>query len=178
MSTDCVFSGTKGNYKETDTPDAEDIYGKTKYLGEITEEGALTIRTSIIGRELATCNNLVEWFLSNQGKKVNGYTNAIFNGFPTISFAQIIASIIVKEQKLSGLYHISSHPISKYKLLTLIRDKMRLNIDIEEYPHYRCDRSLDSSLYQNNTGFKPQTWEDMIDELVLDAQQYQQWRAR
>jgi len=178
MSTDCIFSGTKGNYKETDTPDAGDVYGKTKYLGEITEEGALTIRTSIIGRELTTSDNLVEWFLSNHGKKVNGYTNAIFSGFPTICFAPIIANIIAREQKLCGLYHISSKPISKYQLLALIRKKMKLNIDIEEYPHYCCDRSLDSSLYQNNTGFKPPAWEDMTDEFVLDAQQYQQWRAK
>lgn len=177
MSTDCVFSGKKGDYSETDPSDAEDVYGKTKYLGEICEEGALTIRTSIIGRELSTANNLVEWFLSNRGKKVNGFTNAIFAGFPTICFAHILADIIAKQQNLSGLYHISSEPISKYGLLTLIRDRMGLNIDIEEYPHYYCDRSLDSSLFRSKTGFKPHPWEDMINEFVLDAQQYQQWRA-
>ena len=177
ISTDCVFSGKKGNYTETDPSDAEDIYGKTKYLGEVIEEGALTIRTSIIGRELATTNNLIEWFLSNQGGKINGFTNAIFSGFPTICFAKIIANILAQEQKLSGVYHISSEPISKYKLLTLIRDKMGSNVEIKKYPHYQCDRSLNSSLYQNKTGFKPRSWEDMIDDFVSDAEQYQQWRA-
>jgi dTDP-4-dehydrorhamnose reductase len=177
ISTDCVFSGRKGNYKETDPSDAEDIYGKTKYLGEIPEENALTVRTSIIGIEISTTNNLMEWFLSNDGKRVNGFVNAIFSGFPTICFAQIISRIITDEQKLNGLYHISSQPISKFKLLTLIRDRMKLNIDIEEYTYYYCDRSLDSSLYQSKTGFKPSSWEEMIDEFAEDAQQYQQWRT-
>lgn len=176
ISTDCVFSGKKGNYKETDLSDAEDIYGKTKYLGEVSGENALTIRTSIIGRELSTMNNLVEWFLSNRGKKVNGFTNSIFSGFPTICFAQIVARIITDWQKLSGIYHISAEPISKFKLLTLIRDKMRLNVDVKEYPDYYCNRSLDASLYQSKTGFKSQSWGKMIDEFAHDAQQYQQWR--
>ncbi|HEX75381.1 MAG TPA: SDR family oxidoreductase [Dehalococcoidia bacterium] len=178
ISTDCVFSGKKGNYRETDPSDAEDIYGKTKYLGEVSEERALTIRTSLIGRELSTANNLVEWFLSNQGSKVNGFTNAIFSGFPTIRFAQIMANIIAKEQNLSGVYHISSKPISKFKLLTLIRERMNLDIEVEEYTDFCCDRSLDSTLYRDKTGFEPASWGEMIDEFAQDAQQYQQWRAK
>jgi len=176
ISTDCVFSGKKGNYREDDPSDTEDTYGKTKYLGEVSGEGALTIRTSLIGRELSTTNNLVEWFLSNQGGKVKGFSNAIFSGFPTVYFAQIMANIIAKEQNLSGLYHISSEPISKFKLLSLIRDKMGLDIEIKEHPDFYCDRSLDSTLHRNKTGFKPPSWEEMIDEFAQDAQQYQQWR--
>jgi dTDP-4-dehydrorhamnose reductase len=178
ISTDCVFSGKKGNYREDDPSDAEDIYGKTKYLGELIGDGVLTIRTSLIGRELSTTNNLVEWFLTNQGSEVNGFINAIFSGFPTICFAQIMDRIISKEQNLSGIYHVSSEPISKYKLLTLIRDRMGLDIKIKEYPDFHCDRSLDSLLYQSKTGFKPLSWKEMIDEFVKDAQQYQQWRAK
>jgi len=178
ISTDCVFSGRKGNYQENDIPDAEDIYGKTKYLGEVSGEGVLTIRTSLIGRELSTTNNLIEWFLSNRGGKVNGFTNAIFSGFPTLHFAQITAKIIAKEQNLSGVYHISSEPISKFELLTLIRDRMGLDIEIEEYPDFYCDRSLDSTLYRNKTGFEPLSWAAMIDEFAHDARQYQQWRAK
>ncbi len=178
ISTDCVFSGKKGNYREEDISDAEDIYGRTKYLGEIDITGALTIRTSLIGRELETSNNLVEWFLSNQRGKIQGYTHAIFSGFPTIYFAHIIADIIVKHLDLSGIYHISSEPISKFKLLSLIQDKLKLDIEIEEYPDFYCDRSLDSSLYRNKTGFRPDSWEMMIDEFVQDAQQYQQWRTK
>jgi dTDP-4-dehydrorhamnose reductase len=176
ISTDCVFSGKKGNYREDDPSDAEDIYGKTKYLGEVSREGALTIRTSLIGRELSTAKNLVEWFLANQGGKVNGFSNAIFSGFPTVYLAQIMADIITKEQELSGLYHVSSEPINKFKLLSLMRDKMGLDIKIEESPEFHCDRSLDSTPYREKTGFKPPSWEEMIDQFAQDAQQYQQWR--
>ncbi len=176
ISTDCVFSGRKGHYREDDPSDAEDIYGKTKYLGEVNGAGALTIRTSIIGRELASTNGLLEWFLTNQGSKVEGFTNAIFSGFPTLHLSRIIADIIVNHQNLSGTYHISSEPISKFKLFTLIKKAMGLNIEIEEYPDFHCDRSLDSTLYRKETGFNPSSWEKMVDELAEDAVQYLKWR--
>lgn len=176
ISTDCVFLGNRGNYREDDLSDAEDIYGKTKYLGEVNGAGALTIRTSFIGRELGSTNGLLEWFLANQGGMVQGFSNAIFSGFPTIWLAGIIASIIREHQNLSGLYHIASEPISKFKLLTLIKKAMRLNIEIEEYPDFRCDRSLDSTLYRKVTGFTPPSWEKMVDELAQDTAQYLEWR--
>lgn len=176
ISTDCVFSGRKGNYREDDPSDAEDVYGKTKYLGEVNEAGALTIRTSIIGRELAGANGLLEWFLANQGGSVEGYTNAIFSGFPTLHLSRIIADIIKNHQNLGGIYHISSEPISKFKLLTLINKAMRLNIDIKEYPDYHVDRSLDSTLYRKETGFIPPSWEEMVEELAGDAVPYLKWR--
>ena len=176
ISTDCVFSGTKGDYREDDPSDAEDIYGKTKYLGEVNGAGALTIRTSLIGRELASTNNLLEWFLANQGGRVQGFTNAIFSGFPTIHLSSIIADIITEHQNLSGVYHISSEPISKFKLLTLVKKAMELNIEIEEYPDFYCDRSLDSTLYRKETGFTPPSWEEMVDELAEDSVQYLKWR--
>jgi dTDP-4-dehydrorhamnose reductase len=176
ISTDCVFSGRRGSYQEGDCSDAEDIYGKSKYLGEISGDWALTIRTSLIGRELSTTNGLVEWFLSNRGGKVNGFSNAIFSGFPTIHFAKIIADVIATYQDLSGIYHVSSEPISKFNLLCLIREKMGLDIEIQEDPDFYCDRSLDSTLFQDKTNFKPLSWEKMTDEFVEDALQYQQWR--
>ena len=176
ISTDCVFSGKKGNYREDDPSDAEDIYGKTKYLGEVNGAGALTIRTSLIGRELASTNNLLEWFLANQGGKVQGYSNAIFSGFPTLHLSRIITDIITHHQNLSGVYHVSSEPISKFKLLTLINRAMELNITIEEYPDFHCDRSLDSTLYRKETGFTPPSWEKMVNELAQDAKQYLKWR--
>ncbi len=169
ISTDCVFSGRKGNYHEKDPSDAEDIYGKTKYLGEVDGEGALTIRTSLIGRELSTSNSLVEWFISHRGGKVKGFTNAIFSGFPTIHFARIIGDIIVNHPDLNGIYHISTEPISKFRLLTLIKEKMWLDIEIKEYPDFYCDRSLDSTLFRDKTGFKPLSWEKMISEFAKDA---------
>ncbi|MFC1977737.1 dTDP-4-dehydrorhamnose reductase family protein [Chloroflexota bacterium] len=176
ISTDCVFSGNEGNYREDDPSDAEDIYGKTKYLGEVRNSGALTIRTSFIGRELAGSYGLLEWFLSNRGGEVPGYTNAVFNGFPTLHLSRIIADIIKYHQQFSGIYHISSEPINKFKLLTLINKAMGLNIMIKEYPGYHVDRSLDSSLYREKTGFTPSSWEQMVQELAGDAMQHLNWR--
>jgi len=177
ISTDCVFSGRKGNYQEDDPSDAEDIYGKTKYLGEVEGEGGLTTRTSLIGRELSTTNGLVEWFLSNRGGKVNGFSNTIFSGFPTLHFARIIADLITKHRNLSGVYHISSAPISKFELLVLLKEKTGLDIEIKEYLDSPCNRSLDSTLYRNKTDFEPLSWTQMLDEFAEDALQYQQWRS-
>jgi dTDP-4-dehydrorhamnose reductase len=176
ISTDCVFSGKKGNYSEIDLSDAEDIYGKTKYLGEVTENRALTIRTSLIGRELYTTNGLVEWLISNSGNEVNGFTNAIFSGFPSIHLAQIIRDIIFDYPSLTGLYHISSEPINKYILLCALNKKFELNVKVNEYSEYHCDRSLNSSLFQSKTGFKALSWERMIDEFFTDSIQYREWR--
>ena len=176
IGTDCVFSGRKGNYQEEDPSDAEDIYGKTKHLGEVNETGALTVRTSFIGRELNSRNGLLEWFLSNQGGKVNGYSNAMFSGFTTLHLSRIIADIIAKHQNLSGIYHIASDPISKFQLLTLIKKAMKLNIEIKEYPDVRYDRSLDATRYSKETGFTPPPWEKMVAELAEDSAQYLKWR--
>lgn len=176
ISTDCVFSGRKGYYREEDLADAEDIYGKTKYLGEVSGDGALTVRTSFIGRELSSSNGLLEWFLSNQGGSVPGYTKAIFSGFPTLLFSRIIADIIMNHGNLSGVYHVSSESISKFQLLNLINRAMGLNIEVKEYPEVEVDRSLDSTRYRQETGFTPPPWEQMIEELAQDAEQYLKWR--
>jgi dTDP-4-dehydrorhamnose reductase len=176
VSTDCVFSGKKGSYNEDDKPDAEDFYGQSKYLGEVTDEGALTIRTSIIGRELAGSNGLLEWFIVNRGGKVSGYTNAIFSGFPTMHLAGIIGDIITKNPELCGLYHIASEPINKHDLLSLINKAIGLNIEIEKYPDVRIDRSLDGKRFNCETGFKPLPWDKMIAELAEDAKAYTKWR--
>jgi dTDP-4-dehydrorhamnose reductase len=176
ISTDCVFSGRRGKYREDDPSDADDIYGKTKYIGEVKDNGALTIRTSIIGRELAGSLGLLEWFVSNEGGRIQGYSRAIFSGFPTLHLARIIADIITKYPKLSGIYHIASEPISKFNLLTLIKNAFGLNIEIEPYPDYRVDRSLDATLFQKETGFKPLPWQKMVEELAADATPYLKWR--
>ena len=176
ISTDCVFSGKTGLYREDDPSDAEDVYGKSKYLGEVNGPGALTIRTSIIGRELTNTNGLVEWFLSNRGGKVQGYTKAIFSGFTTLHLSRIITDIILKYQRLQGIYHIASEPIDKFKLLTLINKAMGLNTAIEEYAGYHIDRSLDATKYRQDTGFSPPSWQKMIEELAIDTKIYSNWR--
>lgn len=175
ISTDCVFNGKKGNYTENDYADAEDLYGKSKNLGEVIEGNCLTIRTSIIGRELSTGHSLVEWFLSQNGKEVRGFKNAIYTGFPTVVFAEILSDIILKHRELKGLYHISSEKISKYELLKLINEDFKTNIKIIPDEEFRIDRSLDSTKFRQETGFKPLDWSEMIGRMAEDAEMYKKF---
>lgn len=176
VSTDCVFSGRKGGYTETDIPDAEDLYGRTKLLGEVNRGSCLTIRTSIIGRELEKRTGLLEWFLGRKEQRVRGYVNAIFSGFTTPALGQIMADLIVNHKDLSGVYHISSDPISKYELLMRLRESFGLDVEIEPFEKYYCDRSLDSSRFRSETGFIPPSWDKMIEELKQDKTPYDNWR--
>jgi dTDP-4-dehydrorhamnose reductase len=175
ISTDCVFDGKKGMYTEGDFSNATDLYGRTKYLGEVNRSGCLTLRTSIIGRELNTANGLVEWFLSNSGKKVRGFKKAIYTGFTTIALADIIKNIIDNLPDLSGLYQVSSEPIDKFSLLNIIKDKFKLDIEIEPETKTSIDRSLDSSKFRKTTCFTPLSWEEMIEEMARDKTSYDLW---
>ncbi len=130
ISTDCVFSGNRGNYSETDHSDADDLYGKTKFLGEVAYPGCLTIRTSIIGRELSTAHGLIDWFLSQDGKTISGYKKAIFSGLTTIALSEIISQIISDYPDLHGVMQVASKPVSKYDLLSLVKKIYDLNIMI------------------------------------------------
>lgn len=172
LGTDCVFSGVKGNYTETDVPDALDLYGRSKNFGEIVSENCLTLRTSIIGRELLTRNSLVEWFLSNRNGKIAGYVNAVFSGFPTIVLANIVAGLIIDHKNLEGLYHLSSEPINKFDLLNLLKKAFEIEVEIEPSPNFYIDRSLDSTKFRKATGFTTQTWEEMIREMSADPTAY------
>jgi dTDP-4-dehydrorhamnose reductase len=176
ISTDCVFSGHKGDYGEDDLSDAEDLYGRTKALGEVSYEGCLTIRTSMIGRELETSNGLVEWFLSQEGKTVSGYKRAIFSGFTTNSLAEIIAWIIAGHPNLHGIWHVASKPINKYDLLSLVKKVYGLSIQIELDEKVVCDRSLNTERFRQATGFTPPTWPDMIKQIYLDPTPYSELR--
>lgn len=177
ISTDCVFSGRKGGYTEGDTPDAEDLYGRTKLLGEVSGPRCLTLRTSIIGRELSRQSGLLEWFLANKGKKARGYTQAIFSGFTTQALGETLARIIGELPVLSGLYHVASEPISKHVLLTKIAKALDLGITVEPYADYQCDRSLDASRFQAEACWQPPSWDTMIQELTADPTPYDQWRT-
>lgn len=168
LSTDCVFSGRKGNYSETDIPDPVDLYGRTKLLGEAEEGNTLTVRTSIIGRELKTKHGLLEWFLSQEGKTVKGYTKAIFSGLSTVRLSEILKNIILKHENLKGIYHISSAPISKFNLLMLIKKKFKLAAEVIPDDKIACDRSLNSSRFCKKTGYIPESWDDLVDSLLAD----------
>jgi dTDP-4-dehydrorhamnose reductase len=165
LSTDCVFSGKKGNYLESDLSDAEDLYGQTKYLGEVQEEHCLTLRTSIIGRELSRKKSLFEWFLAQQNS-IKGFTKAQYNGFTTIEMARIIEKMLLEYPSASGVYQVSSEPISKYDLLRLIREKMNKNIEIESNDTFMCDRTLDSTRFRREFNYTPPSWSEMIEELI------------
>jgi len=167
LSTDCVFSGNKGNYKESDTPDPDDLYGRTKFLGEVNEEHCLTLRTSMIGPELFRKKNLLEWFL-DQSKTVQGYKKVIFSGFTTLELSRVIENMISNYPEANGVYHVSSEPISKFELLCLIKKGLKLPIEIIPDESFICDRSLDSTKFRQEFDYYPPSWEEMVRELCED----------
>jgi dTDP-4-dehydrorhamnose reductase len=167
FSTDCVFSGYKGNYTEKDFPDASDLYGRTKLLGEVDYENSVTLRTSIIGHELTSTRSLVDWFLS-QEDQVKGYRKAIFSGLPTIEVARIVSDLVIPNLNLRGLYHLSAHPISKYELLCLISEIYGKAITINPDDQLVIDRSLNSDRFRAATGFNPRPWYEMIKDMHTD----------
>lgn len=175
MSTDCVFSGEKGNYSEEDVPDATDLYGRTKFLGEIKRPPHLTIRSSIIGRDFFHHLGLLEWFLSRSPKeKIKGFTKALYTGFTTGAMADILAFIIEKRPNLSGVFQVASQPIDKYSLLKMLQKEFHLDMEVLPFEDFRCDRSLNGSRFQKETGFIPPTWEEMVQGLVAEEAFYRE----
>lgn len=167
ISTDCVFNGTKGDYSEEDIADAQDLYGRTKLLGEVSYSHCLTLRTSIIGHELKGYLGLVEWFLS-QRQQVRGFIRAIFSGLTTIELAEIIRRHVLPNDELQGVLHVSSAPISKFDLLQLIAARYRRALKIEADSEFTIDRSLNSELFRQLTGYQPPSWPDLIEKMHDD----------
>jgi dTDP-4-dehydrorhamnose reductase len=161
ISTDCVFNGEKGNYYETSPSDANDLYGKSKYLGELAYTHTVTLRTSIIGHELKNAHGLVDWFLSQQAR-CNGYTKAIFSGLPTNVLAQIVRDVLIPRPDLSGIYHVAAQPISKYDLLNLIASVYGKSIEIIPDDKLVIDRSLNSDRFREKTGYAAPEWPTLI----------------
>ena len=167
LSTDCVFSGKKGDYREVDPTDAEDLYGRTKLLGEVEEEPCITLRTSMIGIELFRKKSLLEWFLSQKGT-VKGFKNAIFSGFTTQELSRIIEMIVTQYPTASGIYHVSSEPISKYELLSMIKEGLELPNNIIADETFVCNRSLNSNRFRRAFKYSPPAWGQMVDELCKE----------
>lgn len=161
VSTDCVFSGRKGGYVESDFPDADDLYGRSKLLGEVDYPHTVTLRTSIIGHELDGHRSLVNWFLSQKGA-TRGFRRAVFSGLPTVVLARLVRDVILPRPDLHGLYHVAAHPISKFDLITLIAAVYGKQITIQPDDHLVIDRSLDATRLREATGFVAPAWEDMI----------------
>ena len=164
ISSDCVFSGTKGMYVEYDLPDASDLYGRSKALGEVINDNAITLRTSTIGHELHTNYGLLEWFLS-QNKTCQGFSKAIFSGLPSVVFAEVILDFVLPNPKLRGLYQVSSDPINKYDLLSLIANIYGKKIDIKQDHEFIIDRSLNYKKFKAATGYVPAAWPDLIETM-------------
>ncbi|MBA4287964.1 MAG: NAD(P)-dependent oxidoreductase [Pseudomonas sp.] len=162
VSTDCVFSGRMGLYQEGDLSDAEDLYGKSKYIGELHDlPHAITLRTSIIGHELGSNHALVDWFLSQQGS-VRGFTRAIFSGLPTIELARVMKEFVIPHPQLNGLYHVAAAPIDKHKLLGLVAAQYGKQIEIRPDDGLVIDRSLDGSRFRETTGYVAPNWPELI----------------
>jgi dTDP-4-dehydrorhamnose reductase len=161
VSTDCVFSGSRGSYRESDPSDALDLYGKSKFLGEVEYAHTITLRTSIIGHELTSANGLVGWFLAQEGC-VKGYTRAIFSGLPTVELSRVVRDVVLPRPELSGLYHVASAPIAKYDLLRLVADVYGKRIEIAPDDALVIDRSLDAGRFQAATGYVAPPWPELV----------------
>lgn len=164
IGSDGVFSGAKGNYTESDLPDADDVYGVSKLLGEVSGRGAVTIRTSMIGHELAGGRGLLEWFLSQEGS-CRCYSRAIFSGLPTVTLAKITRDVLLPRKELEGVYHIASKPISKYELLRLIAEGYGKTITLVPDDGVVMDRSLSAAKLQASTGYAPPDWPELIEDM-------------
>ncbi len=164
FSTDCIFSGAKGNYQESDIPDAIDLYGRSKYLGELNYAHTLTLRTSIIGHELDGSRSLLCWFLS-QKTRVNGYANVFFSGLPTVEIAKIVEILLTRELNLSGVYNVASERISKLDLLRLVSKEYQHPVDIVPTETPTLDRSLDAARFNQLAHYKPAPWPELVRQM-------------
>ena len=176
VSTDCVFSGKKGNYLEDDQSDAEDLYGRSKFLGEVCYPHCVTLRTSIIGMELKNHLGLIEWFLAQNGT-IKGFTKAIYTGFTTDEISRIINDYVIPNQDLHGLYQVSSDPISKYDLLMMAKTAFNKNIEIIPDEDFFSDRSLNSIKFRNFANYQPPSWQSMVDEMASSLPFYNSLRG-
>jgi dTDP-4-dehydrorhamnose reductase len=161
ISTDCVFSGATGMYSEDDPPDAKDLYGLSKLLGEVSDSQAITLRTSMIGHELDGEHGLVGWFLAQRGH-VKGFRRAIFSGLPTVELARVIGEFVLPRPELHGVYHVSAEPINKYELLKLIKRVYGVAVEIDPDDNLVIDRSLDSSRFRRDSGYSPPAWPQLV----------------
>jgi dTDP-4-dehydrorhamnose reductase len=173
ISTDCVFSGTKGSYLESDTPDPVDIYGKSKLLGELVDSNNLTLRTSHIGRELTVKKSFIEWLVSQKGGHVNGYSHAIYSGLTTQTLARTISKLLLGNSHLTGLFHVSSQPISKLEIINKLNELLDLRITVTPDASVEINRSLNSEKFQKTTSISPQTWDEMLADFCEDQKTYE-----
>jgi dTDP-4-dehydrorhamnose reductase len=177
FSTDCVFSGRKGAYTEDDISDAEDLYGRSKYLGEVAGPRALTLRTSIIGREIYNFASLLEWFLAQEGKTIKGFRRVLYSGVTTNLMARLMGDLIERHPDLTGLYQVAGPWISKHDLLCLAREAFGVDVEIVPDDTEVNDRTMRGDRFTAATGFVAPSWDEMLAEVAADLTPYQSWRA-
>jgi dTDP-4-dehydrorhamnose reductase len=165
VSTDCVFNGRGSMYAESDFPDAEDLYGRTKLLGEVDYPNAITLRTSIIGHEISSTTSLIDWFLSQPGPTVKGYTKAIYSGLPTVELARIIRDVVAPRPHLHGLWHVASHAITKYDLLRIVAEVYGKQVELIRDDSVAIDRSMDGSRFAAETGYVVPPWVELVRDM-------------
>ncbi len=169
FSTDCVFQGDRGGYRESDAPDALDLYGRSKACGEVDYGNHLTLRTSIIGFELGSHLGLLSWLLRQpRGSSVPGYAHAIFSGLPTVTLSRTVLEIVRHHPLLRGLYHVASEPIAKLELLERVSRRFDLGHELVPSNAVRIDRSLDDSRFRAATESPRPGWEELVEELADD----------
>ena len=168
FSTNCVFSGKDGFYNEESFVDSNDFYGRSKALGEIISTNSLTLRSSMIGRELENKTELLEWFLSNKNGTVSGYNKAIYSGITTNCMADFVVKIIENYPDMNGLYNVSSEKITKFDLLKLFNEYFDTNITIIPNNLFATNKALNSEKFFKKTGFIKPDWVDLIKDLVND----------
>ncbi len=178
FSTDCVFSGARGTYTEEDESDAHDLYGRSKFLGEVACANALTLRTSMIGRELVEHRSLLGWFLANKGRSVRGFRRVIYSGVTTNHLAALVIDIIRNHPDLSGVYQAVSRPISKYELLCLLREAYGLDVEIEPDDTEQSDRSMCGEKLRRTIGYEPPSWLELVNQLATDPTPYESWLSQ
>ena len=172
VSTDCVFTCEEGIKKLDHEPNATDLYGRTKFLGEVPYGSSLTLRTSIVGRQLSGAESLFEWILSQNGGVIHGYRNALYTGLTTMALSRVIAKVIAQHSELTGVWQVASPEISKYELVRELIEKLKLNIDLREDTVFECDRRLDGTAFEKETGIVVPSWDLMLQDFALDQAAY------
>jgi len=176
FSTVCVFDGKTGGYVEDSLPDARDLYGTTKALGDVSAPFALTLRSSFIGREIFAGTELLEWFLAQQGKKIKGFTRAMFTGLTTNQLALLVKDLVLNHPALNGLFHVSSETVSKFELVKLMKEAYKLDVQIEPDDSFECRRDLNGERFAKAAGFVCPPWKQMMAEMAADITPYSDWR--
>jgi dTDP-4-dehydrorhamnose reductase len=172
FSTDCVFEGSPGIKRASDTPNATDLYGTTKRLGEVNYALALTLRTGFVGRQLAGAEGLFEWVRSQKGSAISGYKNAIYSGLTTMALSQVVQQVIELHPSLSGLHQVASQKINKFDLITKLNECLHLNLAIAQNTDFMCDRSMDGTEFTNLTNIHIPSWDEMLTEFATDQDFY------